>query len=1098
MGFEPIDIEAPEVLLDEGFLRNISSEFGSGVVSGFMNVGGGLIGTAEFLIPGEQEFLTEAKENIEEAMDPWRQKRGGLESMAGRMIGEALPYMGASLIGGGAAGAGAKALGYGAKAVSMATKIGAGMVAFSVEGQNAYDDAIATGASENEANAERFIIGTINAAIEASQIDKLLKFKGTGGASMKSFIRNVRSRMWAAAGGDIKKLSGQILRHSLAEGMEEAAQELTSISVPGVLRGQMPRMEDGGVDWMAALERVAFAGAGGAFAGAVLGGGMSAISSASEIGRPSNKDIDTSIQKIKDSKMDDSEKEFWVSKMEQFRVKNNKEAFDEKLKGVEVPEGVSNVYRGAESGEVYFETADGGETRMEQTEEGGTRIVSTKTGEELIHDKQLSGSGILNQVKKGQAAIRQEWDDGLVEAIKNVDTTMRVAHEAQIKVEKGKRIGRAEEALKIDDENPRVSFHRAKEALSGALGLRFDPIEFNEQQLNYYYMRLKTSRQDLFTKIKAEDGLNALFGLYKDSEGKAKLPEPGEIKALEKIWGRDMADALNKMRGYKSGVMDKIIETLNFPRAVLASFDFSAAGRQGLMLLPAAPKEWASSIRTGYKAWLSPEYADFIQVQIMTHPMYDLYRDAGGHISQPGTLGHGEEVFASKMANKIPGIKASERAYTTTLNSLRFYTFAKFAKNWTGTGKSKSDYQALAKFINHATGRGDLKGLEKYAPFLNATFFAPRLQMGRIQAITDLFRGSATDLKHGRINAARKVIAADLVSFFAGGMGVLWLLSRMKGVKVEKDPRSSDFGKIRFGNTRIDFWAGYSQMARLMARMVTSQTKGTESGRVSDIDRGTTLWRFLQTKLSPGAGMAVDWVRKETFLGESLDFAEKGVLTSQMYQRFVPLFFQDVRDAFEFQGVGAAGIVAPLAMHGIGAMTYSKSAGSEASRLRDVHSMEVFGVAWDQLSGKGQDALREARPEIPMAEKRAKIDRRNFGGVGAGLAAQRKAMDKIVRSMPKGLRREMEGLDVYLPGLSRQVGQGWYLNDKRYKEYQANIATSMNDYLPRLLELPRYNGLPPQAKALMIEKVVQEIRKAELKKIMQSATMNDLKRLKEQ
>ncbi len=34
------------------------------------------------------------------------------------------------------------------------------------------------------------------------------------------------------------------------------------------------------------------------------------------------------------------------------------------------------------------------------------------------------------------------------------------------------------------------------------------------------------------------------------------------------------------------------------------------------------------------------------------------------------------------------------------------------------------------------------------------------------------------------------------------------------------DPRESDFGKIRFGNIRYDFWAGDAQFAKAIARVI--------------------------------------------------------------------------------------------------------------------------------------------------------------------------------------------------------------------------------------------------------------------------------------
>jgi len=73
------------------------------------------------------------------------------------VLGEAAPYVGATL---GAAATG----GIGPAAA----------LTFAVEGQSAYDDAIATGATPEEAATEAYIVGGVNALIELSNVGKVL------------------------------------------------------------------------------------------------------------------------------------------------------------------------------------------------------------------------------------------------------------------------------------------------------------------------------------------------------------------------------------------------------------------------------------------------------------------------------------------------------------------------------------------------------------------------------------------------------------------------------------------------------------------------------------------------------------------------------------------------------------------------------------------------------------------------------------------------------------------------------------------------------------------------------------------------------------
>jgi len=1072
---------------DAGVLEAFGSEFGKGVLRGSMSVGAGLVGTVEYLVPGNQESWTRAKENIERASEDYAPTHKGWAGKAGSILGEALPYMGTAMVAAYGLGGVAGAAGAGLKATKAAQMLGAASIGFSVEGQNAYNDAIDSGATEDEANNERLLVGTINAAIEASQIGKLMKFHKMGGHTLKGFIRNVRNRAWSLVNGDIKNFTGLILKTALEEGLEEAAQEGVSIGIPYALRDEITRNEDGSVDWGSVIDRVGAAGIGGAFAGGVLGGAGALAGSVGEIGRPSDASIDESIEKINKMDIPAKEKEAWVSLLEEHRIEVREQSVEEALKDVDIPKNTVAIYKGKESGDFVFETAEG--TEIETTEDG--RTIHSETGEELELDAEISQPETLDYLKKDIPALKREWDDALISSVKEMDTSLREEHKAQIRTEKGKRISGAESILSDESIPIQTRYALAKKSMGGELGLRFDPLQFSEDQIEYFYQKLRISNVGFFDELNAEAGLNSLFGLYKDSKGKAKLPEPAQIMAMEKIWGEDFSKALFELRGESHKITHAVLETMNVPRALLASFDLSASGRQGILLLPMAPKQWAQSWYHQVRAVLSPEYTNFMDIQIKTDPLYPAFMRAEGHLSEIGSLTRGEEVFAGEVVSKIPGLRATERGYTTFLNTLRFNTFKKYYRTWNGTGRSDADYKMLAQFINHATGRGDLGGLEKFAPFLNAAMFAPRLQMGRIQSIYDIFRGIGKDIKQRQFNPIRKIIAADLAGFFGAGMGILWLLSHIKGVKVEKDPRSSDFAKVRFGSTRIDIFSGYSQIARLMAQMATGKSKGSESGDIREADKGSILTRFLQTKLSPAAGFAVDLARGETFLGEPMEMTLPGV-TKQMYDRFTPLFFQDVADAMRFQGLTSAAIVAPLALHGIGAMTYTPTPASEAAQLRDGIAMEVMGKSWDKLSLYTQNLLKEARPEIIMAEKESQVSRKNFDMIAVNLKEQRRATDKIISKLPKEIRNQIKDLKVYIPGLSRRVGSGWYLNDTRYSAYQKMVGDSLSEYLPRLVDLPAWDKLEPAMKAALMEEVAEAVRKESIQNLMKTATMEDL------
>lgn len=1134
-----------------GVIESFGGELGRGLVRGFFNVGGGLVGTTEWLIPGKQESLIEAKRKIESAKADYSQEYGNWAGWAGRILGEAFPYMGAALVGGyaGAAIGGAVAAG-GAKIGALA---GAASVGFAVEGQNAYDEAITTGASEDEANTERLIVGTINAAIEAAQISSIMRFHKTGAGSLRSFIRNVRNRTWDLVGGDAKQFGGQVLKHALEEGLEEALQEGVSIGVPAALRGQVPRKPNGMVDWSQILNRVGSSAAAGALAGGVLGAGGALVGASPEIGRPSNKEIDKAIAAVDAYNIPTKEKELWKAQLEEHRIDlrsgetvvegsvkiggtnvkptvipEDQIVTDKNFGTIEVPnlpsvkKGHLRLYRGQSvgpregAGTFYtpflqhaneyakYRTKEYGGpseiTYIDLPHDTANRYAASRINEEYLGINNVALEYIFPQLGQDTAktpegeipALNRQWDTHLIQSIKNIDTSFREEHRAQIKKEKGIRIAGAEKTLKDENIHPDIRAAAARSQLAGELGLRFSQMKFDENQISYYKQRVLTAPLDTFETLNADEGLNALF--VPDESGNIKLPEPNQIAALEQVFGPEFAKALHDLRAESHTLSKKIIDAANLPRAVLASFDMSAAGRQGLMLLPIAPKQWLKAVGRGYRAWTSPEYASYNELQIKSDPFYKTFKKSGGFLSEMGSVIKGEEVFISELAHRIPGIPASERAYVTTLNALRFYTFKKYAQQWQGTGKSHADYVLLAKFINHTTGRGSVKGLEEFMPALNALFFAPRLTMGRIQALGDLFKGATGDIKTGKFSPARKIIAQDLLMFFMGGVGILGLLSLMKGVDVEDDPRSSDFGKVRFGNTRFDFWGGYSQIARLVAQLITAEAKGTATGRIMPADRGQIIWRFVQSKLSPASGMSVDLIRGENFIGEKLEATPEGI-TKQAFERFTPLFVQDVVDAARYQGLTTAGIVAPLAMHGIGAMTYPVRPNTEASRIKDMKSREAYGIGWDEIGPLAQSYIRERNPDIALLERQGRSERENFDMVARRLEEQHRVTKDIIKKLPVPIRNDIDQLDVIIPGLSRYVSNGWYLNDARYKTYQDEIRKGLAQYLTRLRSRPLWNRMSDTMKATLIEDIASLVRDQVRSKLLMNSQIEDFRRM---
>jgi hypothetical protein len=163
---------------------------------------------------------------------------------------------------------------------------------------------------------------------------------------------------------------------------------------------------------------------------------------------------------------------------------------------------------------------------------------------------------------------------------------------------------------------------------------------------------------------------------------------------------------------------------------------------------------------------------------------------------------------------------------------------------------------------------------------------------------------------------------AKLVGFGASILG----LAAAAGAQVEKDPRSSDFGKIKVGNTRWDMWGGFQQYARIFAQLMSGQTKSSNTGEVYDLKgdkfpyktRLDQLGSFFRGKLAPVPGLAVDLLAGKNVVGQEIDPVNKA------YELFVPMIAQDIQDAWKEQGAKSLLTVGVPSSLGVGVTTYDQ------------------------------------------------------------------------------------------------------------------------------------------------------------------------------
>jgi hypothetical protein len=158
------------------------------------------------------------------------------------------------------------------------------------------------------------------------------------------------------------------------------------------------------------------------------------------------------------------------------------------------------------------------------------------------------------------------------------------------------------------------------------------------------------------------------------------------------------------------------------------------------------------------------------------------------------------------------------------------------------------------------------------------------------------------------------------------GLGIIYTMASLwDEVTIEDNAVSSDWGKIRIGNRRIDILAGVTQATVLLNRVARRETKSA-SGRIIPLsgdvayggrDISGVLGLFLRTKLTPVLGSAIDIWQGKDMVGN------KVTLYDIPQKLLMPLSFGDIYDSLVEDGLPRGAALSILATFGVGVQIYS-------------------------------------------------------------------------------------------------------------------------------------------------------------------------------
>lgn len=512
----------------------------------------------------------------------------------------------------------------------------------------------------------------------------------------------------------------------------------------------------------------------------------------------------------------------------------------------------------------------------------------------------------------------------VLEALSEVKDPL-ARQEAARTAERGRRIGQASRAAQglegTDAYRAKLGQLKGRlpaEQYDGLIGKGMNPAEA-EAVYSELTKELEAMGGQWF-----DQNINVPKALRKVVFGEGGLPTQNDIRLLKEAFGDEFAEAVIRDTSKFQKAKDLFGEVITTPRALMASADFSAGLRQGLVAATRHPVRFAEAFKKQFKFFGDENAFNKAMQEITSHPNNELMRKAGLAIMDPHGVGPvaREEVFVSSLAERVPGlgalVKRSNRAYTGLLNTMRANIFNDLVYKAEGANIQLDPklLRNLGEVVNTATGRGHLGKLEGAAKELSFALFAPRLMASRFQLFNPQYYMKLEPL-------ARKEALQSLGSLGAFAVSVLGL-AKTAGAGVEADPRNADFGKIRVGDTRFDILGGHQQLIRLSAQLASGEIISSTTGKKVTLGEGfgdptrlDILGRFFQQKESPVLSLASALLQGQDIHGRPIN------IPAEIASRFIPLVAQDIYDMAVHKNAAPLPSGA-VALFGVGAQTYGE------------------------------------------------------------------------------------------------------------------------------------------------------------------------------
>jgi hypothetical protein len=215
-------------------------------------------------------------------------------------------------------------------------------------------------------------------------------------------------------------------------------------------------------------------------------------------------------------------------------------------------------------------------------------------------------------------------------------------------------------------------------------------------------------------------------------------------------------------------------------------------------------------IFTGEKA--EKMFSDFM-FEIQNSHHWHEYLEVKLAITDPAMgMMHSEELFLfTNWIEKVPIkgkiVQGSELAYTMFQNLIRLSWYESLRKE----NMTMEEKKYIAQFVNSATGRGNLAGLEKSATGLSTFLLAPRFYASQI----DMMGGMIFTEKFRKSKTVRNEWLKTMGTYFAHRIAFMAMCSAGGGEVEWKDIDDPAWMKVKFGKEIIDPFGGQNWIPKM-------------------------------------------------------------------------------------------------------------------------------------------------------------------------------------------------------------------------------------------------------------------------------------------